>query len=121
MKRKQPPWDVTKPGEPQVLRLFRTNQYPDWAMAVNKGDLHPDFPQILVLDLTAAQYAEFKSDPVDFVNNNNLYPDKIRKPVVGLPDPPKGKGRGGKTDTVSYTVVTVHNRDCTVSIAGGAQ
>jgi len=119
MKHNQPPWQASSGGV-QFLRLYKKDKNDSWPNAVSKDDLQPDWPQIVVLDLTAEQYADFMKDPAAFANKHSLYPDRIRG-TAAMPKPPKGKGKSGKGSSLSYTVVAVHNHDCTLSTAGGVQ
>jgi len=112
MKRK-PPWEDVL-GIP-VLRLYSSDDHGDWSKPANKSELHPDYPQIVLLDLTDVQFKQFKQDPVKYVNDHQVYPDPV-KGVSPFPKVPRAKGKGG---SVSYTVVVVRNHDSTISPAVG--
>ena len=113
MNRYKPPWEASPSDGVQFLRLYKKDTNDNWPSAVNRDELHPGFPQIVVWDLTADQYAQFTKNPVEFVNDHGAYTDKI-KGISPMPKPLKSGSQ-------SYTVVTVHNRNCTITTAGSAQ
>jgi len=114
----EPPWE--KESGIQVLRLYKSQGHPEWAKPVNKADLHPDWPQVVLLDLTTDQYKEFLKDPKAFANKHNLFPQAVRR-ISTFPKPRKVKGGPGKADLLSYTLVAVHNHDSTMGFTAGNQ
>jgi len=118
MNRKQPPWETF--SGVQFLRLYKKDDNDNWPSGTSKDDLHPGYPQIVLLDLTADQYNDFLKDPKAFANNHNIYPDPVKR-VSDYPKPAKVRRNPGKTGTTSYTVVTVHMRDSTVTYTAGTQ
>ena len=59
MSRKPPTWEEREPGV-RVLKLYET-------------DLNPDWPRIVILDLTADRFREFDRDPLGFDKKYSLY------------------------------------------------
>lgn len=86
--RKESPWKVV--NGVRGLWLYKGPSHPNWPQNVNKPDLHPGWPRILVLDLTAREFDEFDDNPLQFANDHELFPDK---PIVWISDcarPPFG-------------------------------
>jgi hypothetical protein len=119
MNQKQPPWQ--REGEVQVLRLYKTAQHGDWPQNVNKSDLHPDWPRIVVLDLKAEEFAEFDRDPLGFAQNHNLFPEQ---PIVWMSQcakPPFGEKVPLPADGSGWTVIIVHGRQSLAACAACPQ
>ena len=106
MKRKSPPWE--KVSGVKILRLYKTTAYPNWPHDVNKPDLHPGWPQIVLMDLTADQFSEFDRNPKVFANKYNLYPEQpvLRAKCVRL-GPAKKNPRSIKAS--NWTAIAVHD------------
>jgi hypothetical protein len=102
----KPPWE--NESGVQVLRLYKTDQHPDWPKDVNKEDLHHDWPRIVVLDLTAEQFKEFDQDPLAFANKYNLYPEQPLLALSHCARPPHVKGNPGPPVAANWMVVVVH-------------
>lgn len=106
MNRKQPPWE--QEGDVQVLRLYKTDSHPDWQQGVNKPDLHPGWPRVLVLDLKAEDFARFDADPLGFAKDYNLFPEQ---PIVWMSDcakPPLGEIIPLAAEGSGWTAIIIH-------------
>ena len=102
----QPPWEDE--SGVLVLRLYKTDQHPDWDEDVNKPHLHPDWPRTVLLDLSAEQFKEFDQNPLAFAKKYNLFPEQ---PILWISDcakPPRGKGIPQATNSSRWTVVVPH-------------
>jgi hypothetical protein len=102
----QPPWE-DEYGV-QVLRLYRTKQYPDWAQDVNKKHFYPDWPRIVMLDLSAEQFDEFNQKPLAFAKNHNLFPEQPILWMTPCATPPVGEEVPRTADGSRWTVVIIH-------------
>jgi hypothetical protein len=105
------PWEVE--SGVQVLRLYRSKTHGDWGQDVNKKDLWPDWPQIVVLNLSSTQFDEFQQDHLAFAKKYNLYDQPI-KLISHCAMPPMGEGIPRATPLSSYTVVFIHTSDSSV-------
>jgi hypothetical protein len=119
MNRKQPPWE--REGDVQVLRLYKTSQHGDWPEGVNKPDLHPDWPRVVVLDLKAEDFAEFDRDPLGFSEKYKLFPEQ---PIVWMSDcakPPFGEEIPLAAKGARWTAIIVHGHQSMATCAACPQ
>jgi len=115
MNRKSP-WE--EESRVKVLRLYRTAQHPNWKRKVNKGDLQSDWPRVVLLDLSAIQFREFKKDPKAFTIKHKIYPEQpIRWMSKKCATPPTGKGIPEATANSRWIVVLEHGIDSMASCA----
>jgi len=114
MKRK-PPWEDE--SGVQVLRLYKSKKHPEWPQPVNKSDLCPDFPQVVILDLSAKQFEEFRKDPLAFAAKYNLYPEQPIKWISHVAMPPIGEGIPLAAEGSRWIVALTH---CHASAATAA-
>ena len=105
MKRK-PPWE--EESGVQVLRLYKTAAHADW-------------PQVVLLDLTAKQFSEFDRDPLAFAEKYNLYPEQPISWISPCAKPPHGKGIPRATDSSDWLVVIMHGHDSIADCAACPQ
>jgi len=104
---RKPPWEDE--SGVQVLRLYKSKKHPEWRQHVNKSDLCPDWPQIVVLDLTAEQFEEFHNNPIAFAEEYKLFPENQKIKWMSHPAmPPTGKGIPQAPEGVRWTVVVNH-------------
>jgi hypothetical protein len=115
--RPQPPWEE-KDGV-LVLRLYKTDQHGDWDEDVNKGDLHPDFPRVVVLDVDEGKFLEFDRDPWAFAQKHELFPEQNILWMSSCQKPPTGKEIPRLTDR--WTVVIVHTKNSGAACAAAPQ
>lgn len=116
----KPPWEDS--SGVQLLRLYRTDKYPDWKQAVNKGDLQPDWPRVVLLDLTAQQFQEFHQDPLAFTQKYEVFPRE--QPVSWISPiamPPSGKGIARATASSRWTLALIHTLQTIVTGAACPQ
>ncbi|MGH9405355.1 MAG: hypothetical protein ACRD3D_05895 [Terriglobia bacterium] len=104
MARKTPTWEEPAPGI-RVLKLYET-------------ELNPDWPRIVVLDLTAEKFREFEDDPLAFDNTYKLYPDQPVQWASTCQRPPEGLGIPAANKTARWMVVLVHGVGSTLTSAG---
>jgi hypothetical protein len=121
--KREPPWE--EESGVQVLRLYKTPARPDWPADVKKEDLYSDWPRIVILDLTAAQFSEFDQNPLAFANKYNLYPEQPILWMSPCAKPPVGRGIPRATDQSRWIVVYEHGSlsmatcaACPLSITG---
>jgi hypothetical protein len=107
MDRKQPPWE--RVNGVQGLWLYKGPAHGDWPQDVNKPDLHPDWPRILLLDLTAQQFDEFDDNPLGFTNRYKLFPDKPVRWMSYCAKPPLGQGIALVAEASRWTVAIIHS------------
>jgi hypothetical protein len=94
----------------KMLRLYKSKEHPEWAQPVHKADLCPDWPRVVLLDLTAEQFEEFHQDPLAFAEKYKLYPpDESISWISHVALPPIGKGIPRATGSSRWTVATIHN------------
>jgi len=103
MTRKPAAWEEPAPGV-RVLKLWET-------------DLNPDWPRVVLLDLTGEQFNEFDRDPLAFAKKHKLYPEQPILWMTPCAKPPIGKGIPRATEPTRWTVVLNHGHQ---SIATGA-
>lgn len=79
MEHRPPMWEALPSGG-SILRLYHT-------------ELNPDWPRIVILDLSADEFKEFEDDPMGFDRQNQMYPEQslvwastCQKPPVGTPE-----------------------------------
>ncbi|MGD0693549.1 MAG: hypothetical protein ABSB82_01715 [Terriglobia bacterium] len=80
----------------------------------------PCWPHVVVLDLTDAQYQEFKKDPVAFDKKYNVFPDQHIVGVVSYVELPPSSG-GPPTAGAQWTVTITHGKPSQVGIVAGQQ
>jgi hypothetical protein len=88
---------------------------------VNKAHLHPDWPRVVLLDLTAEQFKEFDKDPFAFTNKHDLY---FEQPVVWsspCAKPPLGKDIPLAREESRWTVAILHTHDSEIVCAACPQ
>jgi len=115
----QPPWEDE--SGVLVLRLYKSKAYSDWPQDVNKNHLHPDWPRVVILDLTAKQFSEFDRDPLAFAKKYNLYPEQPILWMSQCAKPPRGKGIPQATEASRWTVVIPHGPKSCASCAACPQ
>ncbi len=91
MESKSPEWEVLAPGV-RILRLYQTRLNPDW-------------PRVLVLDLTGEKFREFEHDILAFDRKYGVLPDKPIRWVSTCAKPPQVEGMPEPADSCSRTVV----------------
>jgi hypothetical protein len=91
MKRKPPRWEEPSSGV-RVLRLYQT-------------ELNPDWPRILILELTTDRFREFEQDSLAFDKKHKLFPDSPISWISTCAKPPQVKGVRPPPDSASWTVV----------------
>jgi hypothetical protein len=111
----QPPWE--NESGVLVLRLYKTDQHPDWDKDVNKTHLHPDWPRVVMLHLTAEQFREFDKDPLAFSKKYNLFPEQPILWISSCAKPPLGQGIPQATDSSPWTVTIPHGPDSIATCA----
>jgi len=93
------PWEEERGV--RFLRLYRT-------------DLCPDWPRIVVLDLSAEQFDEFHRNPLTFAENYHLYPEQPIRWSSHVAMPPVGEGIPRAAKGSRWTVVLNH---CKASVS----
>lgn len=91
MDAKSPKWEELGPGV-KILRLFQT-------------DLNPDWPRIVMLELTADKFKEFENDTLAFDVKYHLVPDSPISWISTCAKPPQVKGIARPPDSASWMVV----------------
>jgi hypothetical protein len=107
MEHRPPKWEALPSGG-SILRLYHT-------------ELNPDWPRIVILDLSAEEFKQFEDDPLVFDGQNKLYPEQslvwastCQKPPVGTPE----TGLPPVRPDSRWRVVVVHSRTSTMCSAG---
>ncbi len=103
MSPKTPKWEEAAPGV-KVLRLYQT-------------ELNPDWPRIVILELTADKFSEFEQDPLGFDKKHKLYPEQPMRWVSCCSRPPKVEGVQPVPDAKRWTVVLLHAHASNVACA----
>jgi hypothetical protein len=103
MERMSPVWEELAPGV-SVLRLYRT-------------ELNPDWPRIVILDLSADKFQEFENDPVGFENTYKIYPEQPVLWASTCQKPPEGKGIPKVPKGSGWIVAALHAKASTLSPA----
>jgi hypothetical protein len=105
----------------RVLRLYKSEKYPEWPSPVLKADMVPGWPRVVLLDLSAEQFKEFDLDPYAFTNKYNLYSEQpvlwsspCAKPPLGKTIPIPGKD-------CRWIVALVHGPDSEQTVAACPQ
>ena len=106
--RPEPPWGVE--SGVRVLRLYKTDEHPNWKHDVNKQHLQPEWPRIVVLDLDAGQFKEFDRDPKAFTLKYNIFPEQPIRWMSTCSKPPEGDGIPTAADRSRWTVVVLHGK-----------
>jgi hypothetical protein len=114
MKRK-PPWEE-KSGV-RVLRFYKSKKHPEWSQRVKKSDLCPDWPRVVLLDLSAKQFSEFHENPLAFAKKYKLYPEQPILWASHVAMPPQGQGIPRAKKGSRWTVVLNH---CKTSVGTSA-
>ena len=96
MKPKPAAWEEPAPGV-KVLKMWKT-------------DLNPDWPRVLILDLTAERFREFQQDPLGFDKRYKLFPDQPMLWISHCSMPPRGRGIPEATKLSRWTVVVPHTK-----------
>lgn len=99
---RKPPWEKVRGV--QVLRLYRT-------------DLCPEWPRIVVLDLTAEQFKEFHENPLAFAEKYDLYPEQPIRWFSHVAMPAMGEGLPRAAEGSRWIVALNH---CKASAATAA-
>lgn len=108
MRRKTPTWENTAPGV-RTLRLY-------------KSDLNPNWPRVLVLELTAQKFKEFESDPLAFDKKYGIcHPESPISAISVCAKPPNVKEIAPKMDTSKWTVTLLKHSGCGAACAGCPQ
>jgi hypothetical protein len=93
----------------RVLRLYKSKEHPEWSQPVNKSDLCPDWPRVVLLDLAAEQFEEFHKDALAFAEKYNLFPEDEKISWISHPAmPPSGKDIPCATDGSRWIGVLIH-------------
>ena len=100
------PWE--EESGVQVLRLYRT-------------DAHPDWPRVVMLDLTAEQFSEFDRDPLAFAEKHRLYPEQPILWMSPCAKPPRGKGIPHATESSRWIVAIIHGHESIATCAACPQ
>ena len=102
----QPPWEDE--SGVLVLRLYKTDKHPGWDNDVNKDQLHPDWPRIVLMDLSEEQFKEFEKDPLAFDKKHNIFREQPVLWTSCCAKPPIGKGIPRAAKGSRWTVVRAH-------------
>jgi len=90
-------WELSK-GRVRLLRLRQVDSQAEW-------------PQVVILNLTARQFLQFEKDAVAFAKKHDLYP---RQPVTRMSGGVKlaadQESREAVRDTAGWTVVIYHGK-----------
>jgi hypothetical protein len=100
---KPPQWEDLAPGV-SALRLYRT-------------ELNPDWPRVVILDLSAEQFKEFEDDPLGFENKHRIYPEQPVQWTSSCQKPPGGKDIPKVAKDSQWRVVMVHGVKSVLSCA----
>lgn len=115
----QPPWE--NESGVLVLRLYKTEQHPDWSKDVNKEHLHHDWPRVVVLDLSAEQFKEFHENPLVFSKKYNLYPEQEIRWISHVAMPPIGEGIPQAAEGSRWTALYCHIKASLATVAACPQ
>jgi hypothetical protein len=107
MKHKTAAWEEPAPGV-KVLKLWET-------------DLNPDWPRVVMLDLTVERFTEFDKNPLAFARLHELYPDQPILWMTPCAKPPLGKGIPRATDSSRWMVVINHGHESIATSAACPQ
>jgi hypothetical protein len=110
---RKPPWE-NKSGI-QILRLYSTEDHPNWQEDVNKSDLHPGWPRIVLLDLSAEEFEEFQKDPFAFDQKYGLFPEQPMRWMSHCAKPPVGEGIPKPDKRARWILVVNHSKPSVVS------
>jgi hypothetical protein len=92
MSPKTPKWEESASGI-KILRLYQT-------------DLNPEWPRIVILQLTADRFKEFEHDPLAFDKKHELcYPESPISWISTCAKPPHVKDIPPTPDSACWTVV----------------
>jgi hypothetical protein len=94
MDMKTPTWREEASGV-RVLKLYET-------------DLNPEWPRIVILDLTAERFREFERDPLGFDKTYKLYPEQPILWISHCAQPPFVPGEPPAAESSRWTVVIIH-------------
>jgi hypothetical protein len=100
MELKPPHWEEPASGI-RLLRLYTT-------------DLKPDWPRVVILELTADRFREFENDPLGFDKTYKLYPEQPMRWISSCAKPPQVEEIPSSADALWWTVVTIHSRPSAV-------
>ena len=103
-----PPWE-NETGV-QILRLYSSEDHPDWQEDVNKSNLHPDWPRIVLLDLSTEELEEFEKDPLAFDRKYKLFPEQPIRWISHCAKPPIGDGIPKAAKHSRWTLVVHHSK-----------
>ena len=94
----------------RILRLYKAEVSADWPKKVEKGDLCPDWPRIVILDLDADQFKEFEHNPLAFTWKYKLYPEQPLRWISHCAKPPLGEGIPKATEDSRWIVILLHGK-----------
>jgi hypothetical protein len=117
--RPEPPWE--NESGVLVLRLYESDKYGPWLKDVNKAHLHPDWPRIALLDLSAEQFKEFHENPLAFSKKYNLYPEQEIRWISHVAMPPIGEGIPQAAEGSRWIVLLAHNKTSLATCAACPQ
>ena len=100
-------WKEYAPGV-RVLRLYDKGLIPEW-------------PRIVLLDLTAERFQEFERDPLAFDKKYKLYPEQPTLWATQCAKPPIGLGIPRWVESTNWTVVLDHGKQSCVTCAAMPQ
>jgi hypothetical protein len=100
-------WKESAPGV-RVLKLY-------------DPDLSPDWPRIIILDLTAERFQEFERDPLAFDRTHKLYPEQPTLWVTQCAKPPRGQGIPRWAESTGWRVVLDHGKTSGLACAARRQ
>ena len=100
-------WEEPTPGV-KVLKLWET-------------DLNPDWPRVVMLDLTVERFGEFDKNPLVFAKKHELYYDQPILWMTPCAKPPLGKGIPQATESSRWTVVINHGHESIATCAACPQ
>ena len=96
------------PSGVKVLKLWET-------------DLNPDWPRVVMLDLTVERFGEFDKNPLVFAKKHELYYDQPILWMTPCAKPPVGKGIPRATESSRWTVVINHGHESIATCAACPQ
>jgi hypothetical protein len=100
-------WEEPVPGL-RVLKLW-------------ESDLNPDWPRVVVLDLTFDHFDKFDQDPLAFAEDHKLYGIQPIMRISHCAKPPHVKGIAKATKLSRWTVVINHTHDSSATCAACPQ
>ena len=105
MARKPLTWEKTARGI-RTLRLYKTHLNPNW-------------PRVLLLELTAAKFKEFEQDALAFDKKYHIFhPETPISAISACAKPPGAKKSGSKNASAKWTVALLKHSGCGAAAAG---